>query len=152
MKIDRKSAEKAQRHQRIFLSFSGLLQLLHEGEITERDLEGAQLFYFGCTQGYPELRSGTEVEWYEEEGPVLQAVIVRALEIAESEGRTAWRTVGNVCTYAQLNELLVRHGLPTVVPKKKQPDWDFLAIMEYGDGYDKEEVRRQLSDVIHVVF
>lgn len=104
--------------QKIFLSFSGLIDLFRRGGVTEEDLNGS-LFAFGCDrEAVFSSRVYETMEEYrnlarEHSNPAAVGCIViiqSAIEAGEAEGRVVWRTDSVGLTLPELNGFLVQHG------------------------------------------
>jgi hypothetical protein len=103
-------------NRKLFVSFTALLKAMRDDKVTEKDLERG-LFYFGCTRRHafePEAQGDSnELEWFFDdatEATATHQVLLKYVEKAEKDGRCIWREPNTVCSYEQLNALLVKHG------------------------------------------
>ena len=109
---------------KLFVSLSAVMTGLRDGSLTARDLRGG-LFYLGCTRdslfarGHRQDRAigersiiadlfDDDPEW----GNALYRLMLDAVELAEREGRVAWRSSwGNANSVAHLNVLFQDNGI-----------------------------------------
>lgn len=105
---------------KIFLSYSGILIGLRNGQIVMDDLEGG-LFYFGCCKSAVTDDSDLPYPIHsfhsQEEREELMKLIPQVRQIvfaAESDGRADYRKPIAPNSWEELNALLVRNGFVAV--------------------------------------
>jgi hypothetical protein len=115
---------------KLFLSFSGLVRNIRDGQVTQEDLDNG-LFYFGCSRGhviqpFNRLGVGDDVT------PAFKGDSVRAHKVheqilkavlsAEAEGRAMFRLAVGFTSYRDLNILLANSGYRLLRTEAGQSD------------------------------
>ena len=117
----------------LFLSYSGLLDLIKTEKVTQQELETG-LFFFECTREhvnsnpFDESSVNTLPKRFEDE---MHIVTARAAVIkAQKEGRVAFRPDRrSSCTFTQLYQLLNRNGV-TFRPFREELPQGVADVME----------------------
>lgn len=123
---------------KLFPSFTGLMYALADHRVNHIDLSNG-LFVFGCTRGHA-INPGAFDEAVEEvvtRNPLLHAMVVRAITLAEEEGRIRWRTLDMHTSFDMVNDLLEANGEPPLVSHLEAygreddfPDYSYPSLME----------------------
>lgn len=105
----------------VFTSFGGLVPLIHEGKVTQEDLDQA-FYYLGCAASLVGDLTAEEYQRVvasEEEQSRIRDMLNQGLARANTNGRLiGWGEGGrDTRTYKTLNKHLVREGYdPILVP------------------------------------
>jgi hypothetical protein len=102
---------------KLFMSFSTLLRLIADGQVTQEELDTG-FFMFGCTRGHA-LEPGAQGEtdertWNKGKNANGYPTLLAALLKAEEDGRAGWIRLETKVPrnpFAILNEMLVKHGI-----------------------------------------
>jgi hypothetical protein len=112
--------EKPKRRSRrkLFISYRGIIIRMVDHKVEAPDLR-AGLFYFGCIRKTAfDLRNLDMQKLIPDqtEANDVHQRLVAALELAEAEGRAAWRTTAHPSSFEQLSDLLRQNGYRQVMP------------------------------------
>ena len=107
---------------KVFLSFTGMLQSMRDGEVSDEDLTHG-LFYFGCARVHVMGRDPGKLHEVNnafptdtEQGRETCLKLQQALVTAEAEGRVAWRPPMGCNSQEQLSKLLVANDAQPLNP------------------------------------
>ena len=89
----------------LFLSYSGLLEVVRSGVVSIDNLDGA-MFFFGCTR--EQMLAGDDTD------DVYRSVRL-VIDKAEADGRVVWRKPRQMAAWGQLNAMLSARDLPVFV-------------------------------------